>query len=358
MVNRVLAVMCVAGLLFLLLRYLLPVAQEWLAVISILSAFVLHLFPGLRELPKLAIFATSEATIMLVMALVLTLLLFLRYEKSPAVQVAATPIALEPTVISFATIEYTLGGQDGEGDEVPAMTLTIAAFSLGVTEVTNAEYGRFVNDGGYLTDAYWSDVGRAWRDAGGITEPAYWSESALRHPDQPVVGVSWFEAEAYTRWLSARSGRVYRLPTEAEWEQAACGWPKRVYPWGNEWNGQQANFADKSAGSILEEVTWADMDADDGYAMAAPVGRFPLGATPEGLLDLGGNVWEWTATPYTPYGADYPLETTGTHPRVKRGGGWGSVADHLRCANRASDDEIVRANNLGFRVVLEMLESR
>ena len=104
-----------------------------------------------------------------------------------------------------------------------------------------------------------------------------------------MVYVSSLEAAKFCQWLSARERRRYRLPTEAEWEYAARGTDGRKYPWGNqEGRGDLANFADRNT-----IFAWSDREIDDGFAESSPVGAFPLGASPFGMEDMAGNVWEW-----------------------------------------------------------------
>ena len=105
----------------------------------------------------------------------------------------------------------------------------------------------------------------------------------------PVVYVSSLDAMKFCQWLSMRERKKYRLPTEAEWEYAAKGTDGRRYPWGNfDKRGDLANFADKNT-----SFAWSDRQIDDGYPESSPVGSFPRGASPFGIEDMSGNVWEW-----------------------------------------------------------------
>ena len=142
--------------------------------------------------------------------------------------------------------------------------------------------------------------------------------------DQPVVNVSWEDAVKYCQWLSEKTGQTYRLPTEAEWEYAASGGGKRMYPWGDEEpTPQRANYDASNIGKTT------------------PVGSYPLGKTPEGLFNMAGNVWEWCAD-------WYDSEESG---RVVRGGSFYDYPYDLRCALRYRYYPRNRVSLIGFRVV-------
>lgn len=141
--------------------------------------------------------------------------------------------------------------------------------------------------------------------------------------DQPVVNVSWEDAVSYCKWLSEKTSQHYRLPSEAEWEFAASG-GVRKYPWGDDKpTPDHANYCD----SCLGRTT--------------PVGNYPLGKTPEGIMDMAGNVWEWCE--------DWYDETENS--RVLRGGSFGNFQGGVRCAFRGGYDPDGRYDNIGFRVV-------
>ena len=244
-------------------------------------------------------------------------------------------------------------GEDYFSCELPRHPVTLDSFELALYPTTNAMFAHFLNAGGYqderwwveaIADEYWN-TNRGYRHG---NEPRYWTDSRFNNPAQPVVGVSWYEAVAYCRWLSAtlQDGYLYRLPTEAEWEGAARGLNAGEhgpdggarYPWGDDWLADHCN------------------SAEAGLETTSPVGIFPAGVTPSGLHDLAGNVWEWCADWYA---EDYHAQSEATHNpqgpamgeyRVLRGGSWydDGVTD-CRCGFRNWDDPRFRYNFGGFR---------
>ncbi|HRE01089.1 MAG TPA: SUMF1/EgtB/PvdO family nonheme iron enzyme [Ilumatobacteraceae bacterium] len=189
--------------------------------------------------------------------------------------------------------------------EVPRHTVTVAAFRLGRYPVTNEEYLDFVLATGY--------PGR----------PSSWGHGTfpLGAANQPVYTVAPSDADAYCAWLSERTGRHFRLPTEAEWELTATGGDGREYPWGDEWNPARANTAE--AGPLT----------------TTPIGIYPEGDSPFGASDMAGNVEEYVSDTYRPYPggptvADDLVATDGEHYRVARGGSFALAGDLARCARR------------------------
>jgi formylglycine-generating enzyme required for sulfatase activity/tetratricopeptide (TPR) repeat protein len=240
--------------------------------------------------------------------------------------------------------------------------------------VTNAQFARFVAAGGYGREEYWPEAKRHGRWEDGKVKVRSWSYSGRTGPKEewatapygfgdpfelanhPVVGITWYEALAYCRWLDAElrsspqtpaalrklldKGYGVCLPSEAEWEKAARGAEdRRRYPWGDEVDPEGANTAETGIGST------------------SAVGCFPKGASPCGCLDLAGNVWEWTRSVYKayPYEAEDGREKLGAGPevaRVVRGGSWNSHAEGARVALRFRDVPFSRDVYLGFRVCL------
>jgi len=176
-----------------------------------------------------------------------------------------------------------------------------------------------------------------WYPPGRQTQPAYWHDDAFNHPAQPVVGVCWFEARAYCAWLSAQTGETFRLPTEAEWEAATRGAQCRRYAFGDDFDVARCNTFE----THVRHTT--------------PIGVFPGGRTPEGLVDMTGNTWDWTSSLYTPYPYD---PTDGREApsapgarRVVRGGSWGNAQDLVRVPSRYGVAPGYRFDDVGLRVV-------
>lgn len=192
----------------------------------------------------------------------------------------------------------------------------ISKFGLGEYEVTNEQYGLGI-------------------EQAGLDIPKYWEYTDLKkiYLKNPVVGIDWFQAKAFAEWLGLR------LPTEAEWEYAARGANGLTYPWGNEWNPENAVF----------------------YGVTTkPVDTYANVRSPFGSKDMSGNVWEWTASWYTPKGYDPEalLDPKGPNignSKVIRGGSWGSYSyDYLRGAYRDSIASQFQRDNVGFRVAQDL----
>lgn len=218
-------------------------------------------------------------------------------------------------------------GAGAQPNEEPLTPVVISGFHLSRFPITNEQYEMF--------------------DPSHASKRAPWADG--RHP---VVYVSWHEAEAFCAWLGKREGRTCRLPTEAEWEYAARGEEGRGFPWGS-WvaAGQFANFADART-----NFTWRDATIDDGFAETSPVGSFPRGASPFGIEDMAGNVFEWCMDWYEPYkGKELtnPRPSKGGKQRVYRGGSWRSRSSSLRTTARAFNEPGYLSNDVGFRILCE-----
>lgn len=216
-----------------------------------------------------------------------------------------------------------------------------APFWIDKTEVSRAQYEACVDDG-VCSETPNSD---------------YSSE-----PNQPINRVNWFEANDYCKWQYGDD--MGRLPTEAEWEYAARGVDRLIFPWGNEFSGTFANHCDSNCGDAdwASDRDYVNEENDDGYAMTAPVGSYPQGASWVGALDMSGNVSEWAFSEYRdyPYDADDGrnddyLDSNGHYRvddrRVLRGGGIRSNSSSLRAAGRGSGNPWYGDDFRGFRCV-------
>ena len=140
--------------------------------------------------------------------------------------------------ISAGSFRYGSDPPEGDPDEWPQRELSTAGYEIGETQVTVEEYAPFVEQGGYGVKDVWSPDGWQWRLRGRVEAPRFWGDpawAAYLGPSHPVVGVSWYEADAFARWSRLR------LPTEVEWERAARGGEGRRYPWGNHWDPARAH---------------------------------------------------------------------------------------------------------------------
>ena len=300
-------------------------------------------------------------------------------------------------------------------DERPQHTVDLPAFLVGRYPITNAQYRPFVEGDGYDKARHWTAEGWAWRtgehesDLSSIDHehlrnnlraclarrpiekrgrPFWWDDPRLGLSNRPVVGVTWYEALAYCRWLQEqlqiansesqianeqwqvwREGRVetlqsisdgelqfairhssftIRLPSEAEREKAARGTDGRHWPWGNEWAKGKANTEESGIGET------------------SAVGAFPAGASPCGAMDMSGNVWEWTSSRWGrtsfyrpdysyPYDPDDGRENLdGPDLRMVRGGSWDHHQRDARCAYRGGILPAIYFNYVGLRVVVSI----
>jgi formylglycine-generating enzyme required for sulfatase activity len=205
-------------------------------------------------------------------------------------------------------------------DETPTQRVRLDAFGIDRTEVTVAAYRRCIG--------------------AGVCTPGSVSaaDDRLSLPAHPITGVDFHQASRFCAWVGGR------LPTEAEWERAARGHDRRRFPWGDAYNDRLANH-----GGGFRQV-----DPVDGHRFAAPVGSYPDGASPYGVLDLAGNAWEWTADLFA---ADAYVVTSPVNPRgpasgaqrVVRGGSWRYPPIALRLAHRNRLGEGESQPDLGFR---------
>ena len=226
---------------------------------------------------------------------------------------------LWPKLITIAEGEFQMGCEQGREDEKPVHSVWVDEFDMGAYAVTNSEYLQFIVD--------------TQREM-----PAAYAEERFADPRQPVVSVNWFDAMAYCDWLSLRTGAVFRLPTEAEWERAARGGQEgKLYSWGNE---DPERFE-------IYRTGWRD---------ERPQVAGLLSPNSFGIYNIGDNVHEWCLDWYRP---DYyekspyrnPVNVEPSARRASRGGSWRHRIKVSRCAARSSLDPSFRYTDYGFRIV-------
>ena len=256
---------------------------------------------------------------------------------------------------------FTMGSETGDSDEQPVHKVTISDFYLGKHEVTVADFRAFISATAYKTDAEKGGTSRVyengqWTDKAGINwrnDP----EGKTALDNHPVIHVSWNDATAYCKWLSEKTGKTYRLPTEAEWEYAAGNGTKHTkYSWGD------SQPSGKKGGSVADETgaaayNWTKTTENiflgytDGFKATAPVGSFLPNDI--GLYDMSGNVWEWCSDWYGSYSSTAQTNPQGASSgsyRVIRGGSWLNSPQHCRVANRGNGAPDYRGGNVGFRL--------
>ena len=260
------------------------------------------------------------------------------------------PEDLEGVVCRFPGGDVRIGTDDRSAaydNERPAHVVDLPPFDIDAAPVSNRAYLAFMEDGGYARPELWAEEGWAWRTAEDVVAPRYWT---LREdmwwvqeferltpvdPTRPVQHVAWWEADAFARWAGKR------LPTEVEWEAAATWSPDgavRAYPWGPEPpDGGRAN---------LDQLAFGP----------APIGSYPAGQSAIGCHQMIGDVWEWTASPFTGYPGyrtfpykEYSEVFFGPEYRVLRGGSWATRPGAVRATFRNWDYPVRRQIFSGFR---------
>jgi len=216
-------------------------------------------------------------------------------------------------------------------DEEPVHEVYLDAYYIDQYEVTNTAYRECVEEGLCAPPEL----------SGSDTRDSYYGNPEF--DTYPVIVVSWEDADTYCTW---RGGR---LPSEAEWEKAARGTDGWVFPWGDEMESGSANFCD-----TVCEFPWANPEFSDGHWDTSPVGIYAEGASPYGVYDMAGNVWEWTADWYGEdyYGsspAENPVGPASGTTRVLRGGSWMDSAVNLRAARRFGSGPDLPYYDIGFR---------
>jgi formylglycine-generating enzyme required for sulfatase activity len=269
--------------------------------------------------------------------------------KAPA-QPAPPPAPSRPRSLDllpapFAWIEIPGGRGTMKTDEAK-VTLTVPTERYWIAKypITNAQFAKFIEAGGYRERQWWTEAGwkareegwhydNGWKPSGQPwTQPRFWTDAAWNGAAQPVVGVSWYEAVAFCQWLSETTGERITLPTEAQWQRAAQGDDGRAYPWSNDWDCARCNNSVKPCDS----------------SVTTPVRRYEgKGDSPFGVVDMAGNVWEWCSTDYASGSEDV---NSHSEARVLRGGSWVSYnLDRFRAMFRFWDSPYGGTYGWGFR---------
>jgi formylglycine-generating enzyme required for sulfatase activity len=260
-------------------------------------------------------------------------------------EVPAGPFTMGTREEDIPALLEDLGGQRAWYEwEVPQHEYEIEQpYAISRYPVTNVQYAAFVQAGSYAERRYWTESGWSWREEENITGPEEYG-TPYNLPNHPVVGIGWYEAIAFCHWLTEElrqrdalsDTQEITLPTEPQWEKAARSGDGRIYPWGSEPDAEKANYDGTGVGTT------------------SAVGCFPGGASPYGVEELSGNVWEWCRTKwesdYGDYQNDIALE--GSARRVVRGGAFDVTEFNVRCAYRGWSSPYDRYNYYGFRVVV------
>lgn len=246
------------------------------------------------------------------------------------------PQPYEPETVLIPAGPFLMGSDFGDDiplEETPQHEVELPAYRIGLYPVTNQQYAEFIKQTNRP-----SPKKAGWL---GQTPPR-------KKLDHPVVAVSWYDALAYCHWLTEKTGRLYRLPSEAEWEKAARGPEGRIYPWGNAWEAGRCHHNGVDT---------------------APVTDHPQGQSPYGCYEMIGNVWEWTSTlwgpnwqesdfayPYTSDDGREDGQADSSVYRIFRGGSFSDELIQLRCSARRWYAPEHADKNRGFRVVLTQVE--
>jgi formylglycine-generating enzyme required for sulfatase activity len=241
---------------------------------------------------------------------------------------------------------YQIGGW---ADDEPSANIILPDFRIARFQVTVAQYTQFVEAGyGTNTERWWTPQGWQAKQQQNLLQPAAWGDQRYARPNQPIIGVSWYEAMAFCAWLDEQlaetlpEGHVVRLPSAAEWEVAASytgNGNRLLYPWGNE-----------------EPTPERAIFSESELSGPAPVGCCPTGNSACGALDLAGNVWEWTAS----RNSEYPTQSASLQRDfarseqgiLLRGGSWKDPSSSLRCGSRRSNAAHDSDDSCGFRIVI------
>ena len=275
-----------------------------------------------------------------------------------------------PAMVVVPTGSFQMGAPDSEGDHIAAETpqhqVTISkGFAMARSAITVGQFREFVRASGYVPDSIKLGGASVYDEQSGALRDdsrASWQDDYAGHragENLPVVNISWGDAKAYADWLSQRTGKVYRLPSEAEFEYALRGGTTTRYWWGD---GTPTHLVENLTGSgdrshIGRRWSHSFRGYSDGFWGPAPVMTFA--ANPFGLYDINGNVSQWVQDCWHESYVSAPADGSGwlnpgcsTH--VVRGGSWGSSPDQVNSAYREGADGSMRSGRVGFRVLREL----
>lgn len=242
----------------------------------------------------------------------------------------------------------------------------VDSFQINKYPITNGEYAKFIEADGYRDPQWWTregwerriqglrlDGSAGWKPTvGGWTHPLCWNDESWNHKMQPVVGVSWYEAQAFCTWASAITGDKILLPTEEQWQRAAQGDDGRLYPWGNEWDCRRCTYCENNSDGIPWSEGHSIGNLGAGFyarstttSVTAFEGKSKADS-PFGVVDMAGNSWDWTLTPYK----SATLEATDNQIQyLICGGGIGKHGSQVTV--RGWQVPQVREKRIGFRCI-------
>jgi formylglycine-generating enzyme required for sulfatase activity len=231
-------------------------------------------------------------------------------------------------------------GNDAFPASRPVHTIYLDTFDIAQSAISNQQFAEFVHVGGYQDKTLWTEKGWRWQSNKQIIKPHYWEDILFNRPEQPIVGISWYTAMAFGKWLSQKTNQRWTLPTETQWEAAIRG----------------------LSGDGLTQVETIN-SAEKGMRHPITIDKGHIASN--GLVNMLGNVTEWTLSrwgrnwqsldyPYPTIADDGREDPSGSYARIMRGGSWFDPIQHCHPAYRARYLPGSRGSNIGFRLVQNM----
>jgi eukaryotic-like serine/threonine-protein kinase len=312
-------------------------------VVAIIGGIVTILIALLSFPPVARLFESKETPMVAIPTLTPAVFTSESATSTDFVSPTSTPLPLvmkdkiNKEMILVPAGEFIMGSDRGDLNEKPGHIVYLDTYYIDKTEVTNSEYSLCTREGTCQQPLLLTSR----------TRSKYYGDEQF--DNYPVVNVDWGMAKTYCEWRDAR------LPTEAEWEKAARGESGSVYPWGDIFSCHKGNFDDEDK---IDPYFVPGGPNCDGYVDTSPVGSFPAGASPYGVLDMSGNVWEWVnslTSPY-PYNKNDGRESANSsNMRSIKGGAFTANDYYSRSSNRSSDIPIASDDTTGFRCALSAL---